>query len=327
MKKFIKICLIIAGVCGGVGILFCAIAFGMGGYHTAYQLANEGKLSHGKWHISTKGIYYGDDRADEDNQEAWEDADILDKETAAVTGEAVGANGIQYVYETAEIENMDIDMGAANIFFEEGERTDAIVVTLYNCKEEDYEGALGKTLHLEYNPHHQLFTSGTNRKIVVELPSGIRFDAVDIDMGAANVKFASDVIRCRVLQMDVGAANVKAESFEVEETLEVEVGAGNVEICGGSYEAIEITCGMGNFNMQGAVSGDIKAECGMGNMELYLEGNPDAYDYNLSCGAGRTVVNGVKYSGIAGEHQIKNEGAAGTADIECGMGNVTFAME
>lgn len=340
MKKFIKICLITAGVCAGVGIIFCVIAFAMGGYHSVYQLASEGKLSYGKWYISTDGIYYGnnkkekeewENRQEEEEWEALEKAEWEEESEAVSVGKekAVGANGIQYVYETAGIKNLSVDIGAAEVVFTEGARTDAIVVTLYNCKKENFEGTLGETLYLGYGAQYNQVLVGKNKdkRIIVEIPAEMRFDVVDADIGAVNASFASDVVKCRVLQLDIGAGNVKADSFAVEEELNVDIGAGNVEISGGTYGDMKLSCGLGNFSIQGAASGDITAECGMGNMELYLEGNPDSYDYQFSCGAGKLVVNGVTYAGIAGEYEIKNEGAERAAELSCGMGNLNFSME
>lgn len=282
MKKFTKVCLIIAAVLGGAGLLLCGIASVMGGYGMIRQMADNGELNHGKWHIRRTGIYYGDDSYDRDEDERNE-------------------------YEAEKIKNLDIDIDAANVLFTEGEQTDVIVVTLYNCRKSCYEGTVeGDTLYIEYESKHDIYNGNTDMKIVVAFPAGMNFDEIDIDMGAANVV---------------------ADEFHVKELLDVTVGAGNLEIADGSYKNIKLSCGMGNVDMQGTVSGDVNVECGMGNMNVRLEGNPDAYDYELSCGVGEMVVNGVKYSGIAGDHQIKNDGASGTIDIECGMGSVNFTID
>lgn len=324
MKKFTKVCLIIAAVLGGVGLFLCGIASAMGGYGTIRQLAEDGKLNHGNWHIGRIGIYYGDD---------WDENDIntdVHGHTVehTVTDAEAGTDGAAYVYETEKIQKLDIDIGAANVLFTEGEREDAVVVTLYNCRENDYEGAVeDDTLHIEYETEHIAYTGNTDMKVVVEIPAGMSFDTVDIDMGAANVEFALSDISCNTLHMDVGAANVIADEFNVKELFDVSVGAGNVEIYDGSYGNIKVSCGMGNFTMTGAVTGNVKAECGMGNLDMNLGGNPEAYDYDLSCGAGDMVVNGVQYGGIAGKHHLKNDDAVGTIDIECGMGSVKFIME
>lgn len=315
MKNFTKVCLIIAAVLGGVGLLLCGIASAMGGYGTIRQLAEAGELNHGKWHIQRDGIYYG---TDEDAYSAGHN----------VAGEAVDGDGVAYTYETGEFTNLDIEIEAAEIYFTEGERTDAVVVTLYNCRKDYYAGNVqDDTLHIEYKSDDTISNVSINRKLVIAIPAGMHFDDIDIDMGAADAIFELADISCNTLCMDVGAANVIADEINVKELLDVTVGAGNLEIKDGSYENVKLFCGMGSLNMQGEVSGDVDAECGMGDMNIKLKGNPDAYDYELSCGMGDMVINGVKYSGIAGSHQIKNEKATGRIYLECGMGSVDFAIE
>lgn len=323
MKKFTKICLIGAAVLGGVGLLLCGIAAVLGGYGSLRLLADNGELNHGKWHIDANGIYYGDD------WEEWNGNDTdTDVNENAVSGEAVGSEGIAYTYDTTEFKNLDIDVGGVEISFTESEQEEALVVTLYNCKQNYYEGEIKDgTLYIEYEPKQHMHHVSTTTKLVVAIPAGMNFDVVDIDMGAVNAEFSLDNVSCSTLSMDVGAANVIADSFNVKELLDVTVGAGNLEIAGGSYKNVKISCGVGNFDMCGVVSGDVEAECGMGNMDIRLNGDPEAYDYELSCGVGRMVVNGVEYSGIAGDHHIKNKGASGTISIECGMGEVEFAIE
>lgn len=315
MKKFTKVCLIIAAVLGGVGLLLCGIASVMGGYGAIRQMADAGELSHGKWHIERDGIHYGTDE------------DIYSADHS-VSGEADDTDGEAYTYEIGEAGNLDIDISAAEILFTESEKDNAVVVTLYDCKENYYTGEVkGDTLHVEYELENAAYHGNNHAKIVIAIPAGMEFDDIDIDMGAANASFEFSDVSCNTLRMDVGAANVTAEEFHVKELLDVSVGAGNLEIEDGSYKNINLSCGMGSLNMQGAVSGNVMASCGMGDMDIRLEGNPEAYNYNLSCGMGDMTVNGVKYSGIAGDHQIKNDGAAGIVDIDCGMGNVDFTIE
>ena len=58
-----------------------------------------------------------------------------------------------------------------------------------------------------------------------------------------------------------------------------------------------------------------------------LQGDANAYNYDLSCGMGELSVNGTKYSSIAGSHKVNNEGAVGTINLECGMGSLELEIE
>lgn len=311
MKQFTKISLIIAAILGGVGMLLCGIASVMGGgYGVVRQMARDGELNHGKWHIGEQGIYYGE------NDETGEDVES-----------GVDSDEPWYAYEIADIKNLDVDISAAELFFVEGTREDAIVVRLHDCKTKYYEGSIeGDTLKVKYEQDHD-FYHNDDMQIVVEIPAGIHFEKMDLDIGATNAEFSLTDVSCDTLLLDVGAGNIVAEEFVVAERMEVNAGAGNVEIYGGSYKDIAIECGIGNFSMEGALGGNLVAKCGMGNMELELEGDADAYNYDLSCSMGELKVNGTKYSSIGGSHKVKNEGAIGTINLECGMGNLDLVIE
>lgn len=245
-------------------------------------------------------------------------------------GETDSTDGTSYVYDIAGISDLDIDINAASIFFVTGERSDAIVVTLEDCKEKYYEGKInGDKLKIAYDVEmeHDIFINDMDMKITIAIPAGMSFDEIDMDMGATNAEFELTDVSCNTLNMDMGAGNVIADAFHVNELLKVTVGAGNVEIYGGSYKNIKIDCGLGNFSMQGKLVGDIDADCGMGSMELQLKGDADAYNYKLSCGMGDLNVNGTSYSSIAGDHRVTNAGAVGTIDLDCGMGSIELDIE
>lgn len=324
MKKFTKISLIIAAVLGGIGLLLCGIASAMGGgYGTLRQMARNGELNHGKWHINGYGIYYGNDDDD------WDIDTDVDVETGMDddwNGDLIDSDELVYEYAIADIKKLDLDISAAELSFTEGTKNDSVVVRLHDCKGRYYEGGVsGDTLKVEYNQRHDFAVN--NEHIIIEIPSGVTFEKMDIDVGATNAEFSLRNVSCDTLLLDVGAGNIVADGFEVKEYMEVNAGVGNVEINGGTYRDITLECGMGNFSMEGTLEGNLVAECGMGSMDLELKGDADAYNYDLSCGMGELNVNGTKYSSIAGSHKVKNEGAIGTIRLECGMGDLDLVIE
>ena len=331
MKKFTKVCLIIVGVLLGLGLLLAGISAAMGGgYGMLHQMAQSGELDYGNWHISEYGIFYNSEDEAHDYEAAWEfgteDMEVPNAPESPEAPEISGVAGEDEIvtsYAVEDIREMDIDIGAVQLFFETATDADYVTVTLLNGKNRYYEvGMDGSTLDIEYDVEHHWNTNSNDTCIIVEIPAGMSLDKMDLDIGAADVHFDMTDVICDKLLLDVGAANVIAEEFNVTELIDVSVGAGNVEIYGGSYKDVKIDCGVGNFNMEGTVAGDLTADCGMGNVELNLTGEEDAYNYKLSCGLGSLVVNENTYSSIAGSHNVTNEGAVGTIDLDCGMGNI-----
>lgn len=335
MKKFTKISLIIAAILGGVGILLCGIASVMGGgYSTIRQMARNGELNRGNWHISGHGIYYG---VDDDDWDIDTDIDVdtdVDVETGMENaadadthhGTVLDSDELVYEYAITGITNLDLDISAAELSFVEGTKKDSMVVRLYDCQGRYYEGgASGDTLKIKYKQEHDFYDNA--EQIVIEIPAGMQFEKMDLDIGATDAEFMLKDVSCDTLLLDVGAGNIVADEFVVKEYMEANAGVGNVEINGGSYRDISLECGMGNFSMEGTLEGNLVAECGMGSMELKLKGDAAAYNYDLSCGLGELNVNGTKYSSIAGSHKVKNEGAIGTISLECGMGSLDLVIE
>lgn len=111
-------------------------------------------------------------------------------------------------------------------------------------------------------------------------------------------KILTDTISCNNLSVDVGAGTLETDGFTVAEEMELEIGAGEMILNGGTYGSADITCGVGNFEMKGSVAQDLTAECGMGNMEIHLIGNEEDYNYTLSCSMGNLKVGDTSYNAI-----------------------------
>lgn len=333
MKKFTKISLIIAAILGGVGLLFCGIATLMGGNEMIRQMAHDGELSYGNWHIGPYGVYYNDFDWDDD----WYDNDYVDVgdidvgdidvgdvgdiDVGDVGGSGSGTVQNSYTFDAAEIKNLKLDVNAAVVDFREGTDDKNIVVELYRIHENYYDNEVKSgTLTVEYDTGHHYRTSN-HAKIVIEIPKGMQFDTVEFNIGATDAEIEG--LSCRDLTLYVGAGDLTTTGFTVTGLMTVSLGAGNLDIGGGTYGDVNLDCGVGELSMAGVVDGNLTADCGIGEIELeLLEKSEKDYNYEISCGMGEVDVNGVSYSNISGSYQATNEGAVGTIDLDCGMGSI-----
>lgn len=342
MKKFTKVCLIIVGALFGVGMLLCGVSSVMGaGFGTIRQMAKNGELNRGNWHITEYGIYYSDED-DFDNDWEWSgDWDWDDEEIEAPEAPEApeiektevseksdnSENEMETGYAVADIKKMDLDIGAAALIFKNGTDSEKVKVTLKNGKSRYYEvGMSGDTLEIEYDVDNHLHHNN-KAEIIVEMPAGMELNEMDLDIGAADVEINLDDVTCKKMKLDVGAANLIANEFHVTEMFDVSVGAGNVEIEGGTYEDVKIDCGVGNFELAGTVAGDMDADCGLGNMSLVLTGEKEDYNYKLTCGMGSIEIDGHTYSSISGSHKETNPGATAMINLDCGMGGIEVEFE
>lgn len=339
MKKFTKVSLIIVAVIAGMGIILLGISSLMGaGYGTIRRMMRNGELDYGSWHISGNGIYYNEDEWEEDFDRYLSDGledlddmvDIDDLDDLESTAQTIGTteNGLNFSYDVTGIKNLEVDIDAAELIFKEGTNPDQIVVQLYRCKEKHYEAETkGDTLKIEYDMEHHYYSNNSGARIVVEIPAGMAFEKLDLDIGAVAASFDVQDVTCQKLDLDVGAGTIVADGFIVTEKMEVSIGAGNAEIKGGTYQDIDLDCGVGEFSMKGTLKGNLNADCGMGNMDIKLAGKETDYNYKLSCGVGSIDVNGSGYSSISGNHSVTNPGAVGTIDLDCAMGTINLEIQ
>jgi len=310
MKKFSKICLIIVGVLGGMGLLLGGISALLGGgFGAVRRMAERGELDAGNWHIRPYELYYSSDEEDtEDDWGADDDAKV-------------------YTYEAAGIKNLDIDIDAAEIYVKQGTDDKNLVVRTYGCKEKYYKEDINKdTLQIQYEIHKQ-FPDNYDAQIVIEIPEKMTFDTMDFDIGAADADFASGSVNCRTMELNVGAGELTGADFAVTGTLDIKLGAGDIDLEGGTYKDIKLDCGMGSFALDGIVAENVKAHCGMGDGSITLRGREEDYNYKMSCGMGDLTVNGESYSDLSGSYKVTNAGAVGTIDLDCGMGSIDFDIE
>lgn len=134
-----------------------------------------------------------------------------------------------------------------------------------------------------------------------------------------------DGINAGEVSLEVGAGQIFVHNIRVKE-LEVSVGAGQVEFRGVDVDELNAEIGLGELAGVADVQKSAELECAMGNMELTLMGSQQDFNYQLEVAAGNIEVGRNSYSGLAHEQKIHN-GADKDISIECSMGNITILFE
>lgn len=110
-------------------------------------------------------------------------------------------------------------------------------------------------------------------------------------------------------------------------TIDIEMGAGNMKSIALSASEIDMEIGAGNFRIEGLVSNELDISVGAGSVEI---DNIDAGKASLEVGAGEIVVDDIAVKNLeleCGMGNVTIDGSvAGNADIECGMGNVNLTL-
>lgn len=138
---------------------------------------------------------------------------------------------------------------------------------------------------------------------------------------------AMEIVSLNAKEIDasIGAGELLIDHAQIKE-LSAEIGAGIFEARDMDAEDVSLTLSMGECIYEGAVSGNLDIECDMGNMEICLSGHEDDYNYEIECAAGNVEIGGSSYAGLASEKHINN-GCQRDIKIECNMGNIEIQFK
>jgi len=134
-----------------------------------------------------------------------------------------------------------------------------------------------------------------------------------------------DVLSADEVDFEVGAGQITVNFLRAEDC-KVEVGMGEILVEDMLVGDVKADVGMGHLMMSGLVSGDLKGDCAMGSMELFLSGSEEDFNYDLAGAVGNVSVGGRQYSGFAQEKKVDN-GADKKISLDCAVGNVLVEFE
>lgn len=272
MRKFTKICLITAAVLGCVGLSLCISALVLG--VTWADVENTSVI----WDHDAKKIVVSRGER-KDFQESFTD-----------------------------VESLKLEIKAGDVRVEESD-SDFVVVTGKGVSSGFQCTMEGKTLKIEDKNKNRLslgsLGAGENEsKITVEVPKGMEFKNMDLD---------------------VSMGNLEVVGFQTK-TMGVTCGTGSATLEGDVMGESDFECGMGELIYQGGLGGNVSFECGMGSITANLTNSQEDFDYELTCGMGEVQVGDLSIGGIAGEQKISNK-AGKLMEVDCGMGDVTVEFE
>lgn len=131
-----------------------------------------------------------------------------------------------------------------------------------------------------------------------------------------------EIISLDVGEIDavVGAGELLIDEARVQD-FSAEIGMGRMEARNVEAMDVDLTLSMGECVYDGTTGGNLDVECDMGNMALYLKGDEQDFNYEIECGAGHVTVGERSYTALGLEKSIHN-GSHREFEIECNMGNI-----
>ncbi len=331
MKKFAKISLITAGVLAVLGCLFCLIG-AIGGGRSAIIYAKEEQVLGGKVGRLTNKLLRLAGHMDEDlslavseNGEIRLTGEGGASEKLRINGEDPGRNAGEGHIDTGKVRSLHLMLGAGTFTVSEKTAGEGETIDLYIQGEGGCDYYVEKeTLYVEgFKGIHTLGSNFDNNNITLKVPMGMRFDEVEVEVGAGVMELYD--IEARELEASVGAGGVSMYRSEAGE-LSVEIGAGEFHAEDMTSLEADLSVGLGTCSYQGIISKELEAECNMGSMEFLLKGRESDFNYEIECSGGNIEMDSFETAAFAAEKYINN-GAAGTFELNCNMGNISVHFE
>ena len=144
----------------------------------------------------------------------------------------------------------------------------------------------------------------TPARVLVKIPENVELDYVKLSMGAGSMVTKSVSIKAKRIDLNVGAGNMQVSGID-----------------GGTGK---IKCGMGNLEYKGTLKGSINADCGMGKLMLALSGNEEDYSIEGTVGLGTVQFNKILKEGF-GKIECTDK-KQNHIRATCGMGCIKISM-
>lgn len=296
MKKTIKTLLIIAAICGGVGILLIGIGVATGATMGDFSRETQKSGLFQKLHVNFGNW---------DSDEEWD----------ASQGQ------IRQEYDAKEVKKLEITLNAGELELLNSD-SDQIVVELSGMVTDNDVELKDGTLLVEDHSNYKLRDADCVQ-ILVYLPYDLKLEELDLTVHAGAASSQVDQITAETISLEVDAGELIAGGrMDAKQDAEITVGAGQIELDELSARTLDVECGIGEIALTADCQGDVTVSCGVGEVDLTLYGQEDSYDYELDCGIGEMQVGSSSYSGM-GSSRIVDHGAEKKLEAECGVGQLT----
>lgn len=335
MKKFVKVCLIIALACVVLGTAVTVGAVSAGGVREVKRMVMDGELSF------RAGAYWDDDDWvddddrdddwDRDENEVWDgddDWDDLDEKstvaahTPAVSKIQSGSVAALSAKETAQVQKLEVQFDGGEV---------QILSAEDGCIRAEADDPYGKVMfRLEDNTfyivdtmkQHKWWKERKRRTIRLYLPKDRKFEDVEFEIAGGVLEAES--VWSKNVSLDVGAGKIWIENLNCDR-LEGNVGAGSMELQGSVTEDADFDIGMGQLLYAGSIGNRTEVDCGMGEALFELTQKEMDFNYDVSVSMGEIVISDMVFGGVEETQRIDYK-AARNMELDCSMGKIGLSF-
>lgn len=215
------------------------------------------------------------------------------------------------LYQVAgEIHSLDIKINAASLIIEHAD--DFFVESnLKYLSVTENSGVLTITDEAKSNSDFE------DAVLTLGIPSDITFEDVRLAVGVAEL--TAEKLSANHVKVKLGAGDVRFEELNALSSIDVEGGAAEITVLGGTLNNLSFEIGIGELNMTAALLGDSELQFGVGESNLTIVGSKNDYSVEIEKGIGKIMVDGKPCSdfGVSGngQNRIEIEGGIGTVHL------------
>lgn len=216
---------------------------------------------------------------------------------------------------SAEIRNLEIEIGAADFSIKEGNAF-SVESNLKHLKVEEK----GNTLFIKET--RKLSGTYANAVLTLYIPSGAELNNVELTTGAGRLTIGD--LSAETLDFELGAGEVTIASLTATRSAEIDGGAGRITVSGGALNDLDLGMGVGQLNLTSALSGNCRMDLGIGASDITLIGSKEDYKLEVNKGIGDLSVDGQSVNDYGSSGNGANE-----VEINGGIGaiRIRFLMK
>ncbi len=211
----------------------------------------------------------------------------------------------------SEIHTLDVEINAADFKIEIGEKF-SVESNLKYLSVSERNGVLIVEDKAKNNSNY------ANAKLTVCIPSGAEFDSIDIRAGAG--KLTAGTLSAKSVELEFGAGDVRIESLTATAEADIEGGAGEITVLGGTLNNLSLEVGVGALNLTATLLGNCELNFGVGESNVTVLGAREDYRIEIEKGIGSITVDGKSATDFGssgnGSNRIEIDGGVGAINLK-----------
>ena len=235
------------------------------------------------------------------------------------------ANTVNVTKSFEDVKSLSADNGIGTFTIKVGE-SDKVEVVAENVSENfKVEKSFSGNLEIKSTFNFWNFFNGAgnqNKQAKITIYIPKDFMAENIEINAGAGNVNIEALSTKKLKINAGAGNIYGKNITASE-VKLDGGVGEITLEQVDLSKVDIDCGIGNVNLQGRMFGKCKIDCGVGEVKLNLQGSTDDYNLNIEKGLGSVYIDGEKYSDL----NWNNTTASNSLDIDGGVGDIDIDFE